>query len=97
MKTIEIQFNQYSCRLEIKSYRSGRPALVLNDVMDGLRVAVATVDFPDEPLADDEVVIKNWSENEGMLSTLIKAKVVEPTGRSISSGFIQAPICKLLV
>ena len=78
---------------------NGRVALVLVDANDGAPVTVATVNFPEASLASDEAVIKDYSENDGVLDVLVKAKVVEPTDRvvSISRYVPPQPVVKVLV
>ena len=56
-------------------YANGQTRIQLYDVMDGMPYATATVAV-DVKLAEDEVAIKNYSENEGVLDSLIKAGVV---------------------
>ena len=58
-------------------------------------VATATVNLPDVPLGKNQVLIKNWSENEGMLDALVAAGVVKPTGETVRSGFVEVPVCEL--
>jgi hypothetical protein len=54
----------------------------------------ATVNMPDEQLAPDEVVIKNYSENEGCLPFLITNGVVSEVQRWVGHGMA---VVKLLV
>lgn len=45
---------------------------------------------------EDYIIVKDYSENEGMLDELIRLNVVHPTIIAyIPSGFIQAPLAKL--
>ena len=44
----------------------------------------------------NDVAIKNWSENENVLTSLIEQKIVRDTGIRISSGFVQVPICEII-
>lgn len=44
----------------------------------GEPVATATVNIPEIQVADDEVLIKDYSENEGMLDALIQAEIINP-------------------
>ena len=55
----------------------------------------ATVNIPDQPLEPDQVLIKNWTENEGILEALIDNNVITDTGLLISTGFVQANLCTL--
>ena len=95
MKTVK--FKNWICHVEKKQYAMGRPALVLHDVEDGQVVAKATINIPDLSLVDGQVVIKNYSENEGMLNALIKARVVSHPIGHVQTGFEECPICWLLI
>ena len=64
---------------------------------DGAPVAIATVNIPDYPLKEDEVLIKDYSENTGIMKVLLDAKVIEFTGKYVESGFTSIPVCKLLI
>ena len=75
-------------------YGNGRLAVSLLEVDTHEPVMVATVNLPDADLAEDEVAIKNWSENEGVLPFLIENEIVHPPHRKIDTGFVQADICK---
>lgn len=46
-------------------------------------------------LLPDEIAIKNYSENEGLLEQLIEQKIVTHPHRFIGSRFVNMPICKL--
>ena len=79
-------------------YENGRRAIRLIHADDGDVVATATVNLPDKPLGDDEVLIKTWSENEGMLEFLTKNEIVVDLNRSHTAGaYARAAICKLLI
>jgi hypothetical protein len=60
----------YEVRLEKGKYRNGSPMLTMIDTEDGLPIMVMTDVIPDEPLADGEVIIKNYDENEGIFKFL---------------------------
>jgi len=82
----------------ISSYQNnGRKAITLANPKTGIYVAVATINFPDEHLENNEVAIKDYSENEGMLEFLMAHKIVAPPHRFVRSGYIVAPIVKLLI
>ena len=59
-------------------------------------VATASVNLG-KTLPDNMVMIKNWSENQGILDVLVEAGIVEDTGETVQSGFVEANLCKLLV
>ena len=92
---MKVQFIGYDCDVIVHHYNNGRKALVLTSA--GEVVAYATVNLPNDPVDDDEVIIKDYSENEGMYDALLKAKIIGPALRRISTGFITCPVCKLLI
>jgi hypothetical protein len=98
MTTRRVAFRGWACRIVRASYgNTGRIALPLYDVEDGSPVAVATLHMPELALAADEVVIKDYSENEGMLDTLVAAGIVSPPLREVSSGYVTLYVCRCLL
>lgn len=94
----KVKFRSWVCHMQIRTYnRPRRVAIQLTDANDGSPIATATVNVPGVELADDEVIIKDYAENTGMLQALSDAGVVRTTGRSVAVGFVDAPVCKLLV
>lgn len=91
-----VNFLDCLCVVTFAQYGNGRTAIELDEEATGEPMATATVNVPDYPLAPNEVVIKNYSENEGMLDVLIKAGIVsEPKGNAIRG--LSTPICDLLI
>ena len=86
----------YTLRVDIAKYQNGQTAIKLFDVADGFPYATASLAI-DGVLQPDEVAIKNYSENEGVLHSLISAKVVAKPHRFKNQGYVQVPICKLLI
>ena len=91
-----VRFKDWTCTVNFGFYKGDRTAIMLTDLEDKQLVAVATVNIPECFLNTDEVLIKNWSENKGVLDVLAKAGVIEDTGRTYPTGFCHANICKLL-
>ena len=100
-----VRFNVWECEVIKQKYQNGRVALQLvaiaddmgNEVYKGAPIAMATVNLPEIELKDDEVIIKDYSENEGMLEVLEKAGIVKFIGQHAKSGWVTVPICKLLI
>jgi hypothetical protein len=90
-----VRFRDWVCLVRKRQYDNGRLALQLIDAEDGSPIATATVNLPDVPLGKNQVLIKNWSENEGVLEALVAAGVVTPTGQTVRSGFVEVPVCEL--
>jgi len=91
-----IEFLGYKCEVHKAEYGNKRTALQLVDE-DGMPMCMASVNLPDVPLADGFIFIKDYSENTGVLAALIKGGIVEDTGGTARSGFVEVPVCKLLI
>jgi hypothetical protein len=93
----KVKFNGWNYHLHFGKYPNARVGFELLDDEDNGCVAMATMNLPDIDIADDEVIIKDYSENDGMLDALIEADIISGPVNYVSSGFISAPVCKLLV
>lgn len=96
-----VEFAGYRCVAYETAYPSeagGARAIYLVDAADGEPVATATVNVEgvSEKLPDREVLIKDYSENEGMLEALARAGLVEDTGRRVRTGYVAVPVARLL-
>lgn len=80
--------------LKQRNYTNGR--LALEAYEDGEPFAAMSVNVPDESLDPDEMAIKDYGENEGVLDFLIRNKIVSEPVRYVYSGFVRIPICKFL-
>ena len=47
-------------------------------------------------LEEDEIIVKNYSENEGILPVLIKAGIIAKPHETVSSGYVKLNICQLI-
>jgi hypothetical protein len=80
------------------SYANGQTVLLLRDAITGEPACKATVAVePWQKIPADCVVIKNWSENEGVEETLLAAGIIEPLNypRSIPCGHVTANVYRL--
>jgi len=94
---LRINFSGYECFVMHRKYpQNNRHAIELIDTEDCCPVAVASVNIPDVSLEDNEILIKGWSENEGMADILMKAKVIGPVLDKVPTGFVYATKHKLL-
>ena len=91
-----VRFRDWDCVVEKSRYGNGRPALILNDAHNGEMIAVATVNLPHADAGPNDVFIKDYSENEGMLKALTDAGVITPTGGKVGAGFVEVPRAELL-
>jgi len=71
--------------------------LAIQAVCDEGPFGMLTVNIPDAELAPDEVCIKVWSENSTWVPQLLAQlgdKFI-PTGRSVHTGFVSAPVYRV--
>jgi hypothetical protein len=64
---------------------------------DGEPFGMLTVNL-DTPLADDEICVKVWSENSAWVPQVLaalKSKFI-PTGREVPTGFVTAPVYRIV-
>ena len=96
MKTLT--FLDFKCVVDTNNtYSNGAVAIQLFEEDSGEPVAVATINVMQGLIEKDEVVIKNYSENEGILDVMVEAEVISKPLRYIQiSDFVKAPVCKLL-
>jgi outer membrane lipoprotein-sorting protein len=87
------QYGTWNCRVVFEKYAAGGTAIRLVDEETFEPVAMATVWV--EGLLDGEVAIKDYSENEGMYDSLLKAGVIKKAHRQLASGYVVLPVCKL--
>lgn len=55
----------------------------------------ATATAQVDGLTGDEVAIKNYAENAGILQTLVGIGVINPPHRKIPSGFVSLDVCNM--
>ena len=70
----------------IGEYANGQTSIQLVD-QDGMPFMTASVAH-DVNITDDCVIIKNYSENEGILQALIEAGIIEKPFCEIPTGFV---------
>ena len=88
--------NDFQLIAQFAKYANGQTAIKLIDAEDNFPFATATICVEDNLLKEGEVAIKDYSENEGILRSLIESDIVEPPHAFIQSSFTKIPICKLI-
>lgn len=89
---MKVRFRGKDQEVQFSKYPNGRLAIVVGDDF-----AVATVNVPDVPLGAKQVLIKDYSENAGMLAALQEAGIIRRTGESVRTGFVALPVCEVIV
>ena len=93
---MKIEFLNTEIELEFANYQNNNNTYIgAVEVDSGESFMDITVNI-DEKLKEDEVSIKNYSENEGILSVLVSAGIVSKPIRIVESGWVKIQICKLL-
>ena len=99
MKTFKISAHwdtkETTVRIQLGKYANGRTRINLVDDSDNEPYATATTNLPDVLLLDNEVFIKDYSENEGVLEFLSKNNIVVPTNKWATSGHVDVQVCTL--
>lgn len=72
----QVTFNNTECSVLFNEYENGNIAILLMD--GGTRYAIATINDPELELEGDQVLIKDYSENIGMVKALQEAEIVQP-------------------
>lgn len=93
-----VMVGQELCRPRWSRYSDGGIALLLVDV-DGAPYAKASVQLhgvAGVTVESDEMIVKSYSENAGMLEALVSAGLVEDTGKRIVSTHVTFPIVRIL-
>ncbi len=104
MRTIHLKtkWTDEEVEMHIGQFQNGQIAIHFTslgnapDSFLGESIARATVAL-DEVIPEGHVAVKDWSENEGMLRSLIENGVVGESVSTIAAGFCVAHICPLLV
>jgi hypothetical protein len=93
-----VHFAGHDCTVQVERYVSnGHTALFLYDAKNGEPVATATVNLRDFSLQPNQVFIKDYSENKGMLAALQNAGIIEVQGCYVPTEIGMLPVCKLLI
>ena len=80
--------------IQIRHYKNNRTALQLVGP-SGELLLTATVNLPHEELPDNQVFIKNYAENTGILTVLQEKKIIKLVDRQVMSGFVWLDVAEL--
>lgn len=89
-------FKNNKVALSFSHYLANFQNSLLITSLHGERLNVASICLADETLKDDEIAIKNYSENDGVLDFLVQEKIISTPIRTVKSGYVEIPICKIL-
>jgi hypothetical protein len=97
---IELQ-TKYSKRslkeLHVACYADNKaPALLIKDAKTGEHLLTASVNAHTYEPKKNCILIKDWSENEGIEQALLRANLIEPTGVVVECGYCVANEHKMI-
>ena len=91
--TKTVNFMGEELNVKLSKYANGQNAMQLVD-QDGIPFMTASVAH-DVNIDDDCVIIKNYSENEGIMEALIEAEIIEKPFCEIPTGFVTLYVAAL--
>jgi len=95
---LRMRFHLWDCYVQFSKYIDGKGTVIqLYDVNDNELVITATVNLPNIPVPPGHVLIKDYSENAGILEALIEAEIISYPVGLVPIGHTYAQLCKLLV
>lgn len=87
----------YATIVENKYANNQAIQLEVHDALNGETICVATTNIPGYRPEPGYVLIKNWSENDGVYDALLNARIIGPVEQEIPAGFATAYLCKYLL
>jgi len=89
---------EFNCLVHYDKYQDGGGHRIdLIDIADGTPVATVTVNVENVELKDNEIIVKDYSENVGIYNALVDQNIIKPTSKSVKiSQWVTAPIATLV-
>lgn len=91
---MHVTFNNTRCLVQFNTYHCGQTAIQLI-TESGEPMATATAALPKVPVGTDEVLIKDYGENQGVLLALFEAGIVHNPVDAIPVGFAHLLLASL--
>jgi uncharacterized GH25 family protein len=91
---MQVTFQNLVCDVKFTSYQNNKRLAILL-LNNGEPIATATVNLPDYSLAQDDVLIKDYSENAGIAKALADAGYIKRDQRFTANGYVMIEVCKL--
>jgi len=86
----KMKFREWDCRVRPHRYLNGRLCLRLVEEFTEDPIATATVNMDHIDVAENQILVKDWSENEGMFDALVREGIVKAEHTRIECGFVEA-------
>lgn len=92
--TFKTQYGSYEgAEFNAARYGNGNLALAVESATEG-RICICSVN-PGQKVDDGLLAVKDYSENEGMASTLLDMGIIGEKKYSIPSGWVSIPVYEL--
>ena len=90
----EIVFRKETLTVEIGKYRQNNRKSITLMTKKGEPFMVASVNINELDVAENEVLIKNYSENEGIYEALMEANVIKKAKQIYQTTFAEFHLCE---
>ena len=94
MKKMINNRKNFNKQLQAKRYFNGQLGVFVHD-SSGEPIAELSIMNNSVELAPNEFILKDYSENEGLINEFLEAKLFNPTNRFILVGSHLCPICQI--
>lgn len=88
-----IDLNGFKCYAKIRPYNNGHVYMHLHDCQDDQPVTRVSLMIDEIPVIENMIIVKSYSENEGVYESLLNAGIVKPCERKYPIGNEFAHIC----
>ena len=92
---VQVDFGEWKCNVLMERYEHDEMSLSLVDPTDYSRICRATSNLTDSCSASNEVLIKDYAENAGVLDALVDTGLLDDTGRAIESDHSQLNVLRM--
>lgn len=82
----KIKFRGIEYQVDKFRYHNGRVGLLLTETAVPNNTINCTVNLASSNINDDQVIIKNWGENQGLYTVLLDSGVIKSYSRRIPIG-----------
>lgn len=95
-RTKKLTFRNTPCTAHRGTYSGGGLRIYITEDDTNSTLFTASLNMEDRRLKDNQIIIKNYGDNVGILEALRKAGIVGETIRTASVGLEEADIVELL-
>lgn len=97
----KIQAISFHCKghllcFRCKKYLDGNAVAVIAECENGAPYTKLTINIPEVELANNELIVKTWGENEHLAVAAMETGLFKDTGKRIIAGFTEAQIWKVV-